>query len=219
MEDLLKYYMEKFNITDKDVDKKSHGNPKMYRPMAKELIGNQIIKKYDLFDILFPENIGVVREVGVKAQKAGVDYIIYFPTLDENNKKKIYVDLKSLVGEDYHMTESDYLTDYMGTRKYDMIGAPVELYQNGIYTNSSSKYTDFVLYTFATKSGIYYSLVSYRKIQEISLANIREVVKDSNGETARWTWKGNIYKVHTSNNGSGRYIKVPFKTNQIVINR
>lgn len=173
-------------------------NENGYRTAAKEMIGEKIIQKFHLFDILFPENIGFKKITDKKRQKAGADYIIYYP----NNE--YYIDLKVCFGPSYTMKMEDYLkpTRIIGYQP----AIPVEIYQNDIFTNNSCKITDYMLYLIIDENGLRAYLIDYNVIRKISKEHKGEIKVENN--VAKKVQTG-TFKWYTSNNGSGIYIKIP----------
>lgn len=117
-----------------------------------------------------------------ETQLSGIDLIV-----DDS----INIDLKSLIGNAYTLTSDD---NPFWDGKYTPC-IVVELYQNGVFTNTKDKKTDYVLYYVGDKIEDKFILVDYAEIKRIS--NIELFTK-------KHVW-------HTSNNGTGIYIKVPLR--------
>lgn len=194
-------YFEKFEIDrEKAVRRAIVKTPNGITTAMTEMLGEKIIKVFSLWDRLFPENNGYKRATSKKMQKSGVDFEIF------TDNGSIYIDLKVCVGPDYSMSLEDYNTELANFEESKAI--PVEIYQNGIFTNSNGKLTDYMLYIIADSKGISYLLISYKEIQKISYEHRKQV--ENLGTTARLVNKGQ-YKWHKSNNGTGIYVKVPIK--------
>jgi hypothetical protein len=161
------------------------------RTAKKEIIGEKVIKKYDLINRIFPENTGFKKVLSEKLQKCGCDYEVFF------NKESIYLDLKSLVGEDYDMKNKDY-RDGLEHDNQGKKGIALEIYQNGIFTNVN-KLTDYFIYTICDKDGIFYYPISYKKVVDICKKYIIHM----------GVVPVNEYTMYQSNNGTGLYIKYP----------
>lgn len=200
--------MNEFGITREKASKRIVGRPTENAVItaAKELVGEAIIKRYDLWDMLFPNNVGYKAIRGKKLQKAGVDFEIFL-----EDGTSVYVDLKSNLGPDYHMTQKDIKLNATPDQLNDM-GLVIELYQNGIWTNSSSKLTDYQLHVTYQDDGIYFALVPYEYIMKEALKH-KKTYKDY-GEFCKVYWPGD-YVAHISNNGSGVYIKIPYDFTKI----
>jgi hypothetical protein len=199
-------YFDKFGIDMEKASKKALvKNENGTITAATEMCGDIYIKKEHLFDVIFPDNIGYKKETRKKFQKAGVDYIVYLPDNEE-----VYVDIKVCVGPDYSMQPDDYNKLYRDSYKENTKGIPLEIYQNDIFTYSKGKLTDYVLFIIMDKDGIVYNNIQYETIRNIALAHKKNL--DTRGGDATWINKGKM-TWHTSNNGSGIYIKWPIVTN------
>lgn len=192
---------ESLNITEEEIRKNTLVDTRNgWRTSLKELIGNALIKKYNIFDKLIPNNVGYKKILNKKLQKSGCDFEVF---LDDDTS--IYVDLKSLIGEDYSMVETD-LVDL--PVKSGEKGIVVEIYQNDIFTNAGYKMTDKVLYIICDKHGIIACLCDYKEIVDISKRHKGNLAVDNGVAFRKQTGE---YKWHQSNNGSGIYIKVPVR--------
>ena len=116
----------------------------------------------------------------IDVQKSGIDMIV-----DDS----INIDLKSLIGPAYTITDDD---NPFWDGKYTPC-IVVELYQNGVFTNTNNKKTDYVLYYVGDKIEDKFVLVDYAEIKRISNTELF---------TKKHIW-------HESNNGTGIYIKIP----------
>lgn len=63
---------------------------------AVEMVGEEALKRDNIFDMFFPKNIGHKKETDFRLQKKGIDFTVW----DENNKP-IFIDLKVCIGPDY----------------------------------------------------------------------------------------------------------------------
>lgn len=203
VKDLTEELAEYFNVTDEQAKKYAvKKDAPGIRVAKKELIGEAYIKKEHIFDILFPNNIGFKKITNKKLQKAGADYIIFLPN-DEN----VYIDIKSCIGKDYTMKTEDYVKPTRVIKGQDAI--PVEIEQYGVFSNFSSKITDFILYLLFDESGMRYYLVDYHNvIVPISKEHKGKIVVKDGKAYKEQTGK---YKWHFSKNGTGLFIKVPAK--------
>lgn len=89
------------------------------RTALKELVGEKIIKKYQIWEHFFPDYESVKKVTTKKLQMEGVDFIINEDT---------FIDLKSDIGPDYGNI------------------IPLEIRQNGVFTMLSNKKTDWLLH-------------------------------------------------------------------------
>lgn len=201
--DYLDLYAQTFGITTEKAEKhRLVENENGTRTAKKELIGEAIIKKYHIFDKLFPNNNGFKKISDKKHQKAGVDYEVYL------GDDTIYIDLKSLVGPAYTMAPEDYADNDIDEPVKKAVA--LEVYQNHIFTNSKGKLTDYFLFTIADKDGIFYYLMSYDTARSICMEHIHKYRNvEIDGTVYAKAVTDGRYKLYTSNNGSGEYIKVP----------
>ena len=195
-------YFKKFDIDKTKAEKRALvKNDNGITTAMTEMLGEKIIKQFHIFDELFPENIGYKKVVSKKFQKAGVDYEVY------NENETLYIDIKVCVGPDYSMNADDFnnTSDVLESK-----AVPIEIYQNNVFTNTKGKLTDYMLYIIADNSGISYLLLSYEDVMKISMDHKRQIeyFYTEKGKIAKYINKG-AYKWHTSNNGSGIYIKFP----------
>ena len=114
-----------------------------------------------------------------ETQLSGIDIIV---------DSSINVDLKSLIGNAYTITDED---TPLWDGKYEPC-IVVELFQNGVFTNSNEKKTDYVLYYVGDDIEEKFVLVDYAEIKKISVTDLY---------SKKHVW-------HTSNNSTGVYIKV-----------
>ena len=175
--------------------------PSSERTTAKEKWGEKAIKENHLWDILFPNNLGFKKITDKRQQKLGVDFKIHTETGDVN------VDIKVLIGSNY--TE----------------GLPVEIYQRPvreadvpssyIFTNRSSKLTDWMMYIVLDKVGFRVYKIPYDIVRTVSLKykwHFEEVM----------TNKGLCYKcikdpaLQKSFNGTGYFVKINFDEYRMV---
>ena len=190
----LKYI---YNIDDETIAKRALVDSENGRKTAlKELIGEAVIKRFTLWNRLFPNYQSVKKITSKKNQKDGIDFMV---TTEDGT---IYnIDLKSLVGNyEWDGTErSDGKTF-----EQDVIRAPIELRQNGIFTNTSSKKTDYLLYIWTDPDTAQstYSLLDYKMISDVSYKCDKVVCENKKVEPLP-------YIHHTSNNGTGEYILFP----------
>ena len=195
-------YFKKFDIDRTKAEKRALvKNDNGITTAMTEMLGEKIIKQFHIFDELFPENTGYKKVVSKKFQKAGVDYEVY------NENETLYIDIKVCVGPDYSMNADDFnnTSDVLESK-----AVPIEIYQNNVFTNTKGKLTDYMLYIIADNSGISYLLLSYEDVMKISMEHKRQIeyFYTEKGRIAKYINKG-AYKWHTSNNGSGIYIKFP----------
>lgn len=165
---------------------------------ATEMVGEKLLKKYNIFDKLFPNNTGYKKITNKKQQKAGVDYVVF------NGDDETYIDIKVCVGPDYSIKPEDF--NNQPQRLISSVAVPVEIYQNNVFTNVKGKLTDYVLYLIIDQSGYYFYMISYDELRQISLEH--KIVHEVDNNVIVKRNKGK-YKWHTSNNGSGCYIKIP----------
>lgn len=118
----------------------------------------------------------------IDIQKSGIDLII---------DSSINVDLKSLIGIAYTITDED---NPLWDGKYTPC-IVIEISQNNVFTNTNDKKTDYVLYYIGDKIEEKFVLVDYAEIKRISNTELF---------TKKHVW-------HESNNGTGIYIKVPLR--------
>lgn len=111
---------KEFNVTEESVQRRSLVNTENGRKTAlKEIIGEKAIKRYNVWERLFPGYNSVKRCTSTKLQRAGVDFII-----DEDT----FIDIKVDSGPDYGNI------------------IPVEIRQNKYFTMLPSKKTDYILH-------------------------------------------------------------------------
>ena len=199
--EIKRAFFEKFSIDMQKAAKKAliKDNENAIVTAATEMCGDKYIKQEHLFDKLFPENIGYKKETRVKQQKAGCDYIVHMP-----NDEELYIDIKVCIGPSYNMTEDDY--NNKSQADTTIKGVPIEIYQNGYFTFSKGKLTDYVLFIIMDNDGITYSLFSYDEIYKIAYAHRKQW--DTRGGSATQINRG-IMHWHRSNNNTGIYIKWP----------
>lgn len=188
----LKFY---YDISDEEVNKRALFDSENARKTAlKELIGEKAISKGRLWNILFPDYESKRRITSKKNQLDGVDYMI---TASDGTVYNI--DLKCVQGD--YSWDGTETSDHLRFDK-DVLRAPVEIRQNGIFTNLSKKKTDYLLYVFHQPDGVYYSLLSYEMIVNFSRQCDAIVCKNNH-------LKQNTFIHHTSFNGTGDYVLFP----------
>lgn len=190
--DILEYYKDFFNVNMDDVLKRrATYDENSVKTATKEYIGEIIIKKYGLFDILFPNNNGYKKVCSKKLQKCGCDYEVFL-----NNDNSVFIDLKSLVGENYDMKPRDYRDNVLHDEGKK--GVAIEVYQYGIFTNVS-KMTDYILYTLCDKDGISYCLIPYESVEKLTKKYVIHM----------GIFPQEKYTMQYSFNKTGIYIKYP----------
>ena len=207
-------YFDEFNIDLDKAKKRALVNSENGMiTAATEMLGEAIIKKYRLWNELFPNYQSVKKATSKKNQTDGIDYFI---TEEDNNV--VNVDIKVCCGpdfsfnKDYCYRKPEYYHTVKPTEGTISKQAPIELKQNGCRTFISRKKTDYVLFIFADTNGISYTSISYDKILNIvdECISRYEDVKDEHGLTRRtYNDERGLYKHYTSNNGSGEYICYP----------
>lgn len=190
----LKYI---YNIDDETIAKRALVDSENGRKTAlKELIGEAVIKRFTLWNRLFPNYQSVKKITSKKNQKDGIDFMVIAEDGTVYN-----IDLKSLVGNyEWDGTErSDGKTF-----EQDVIRAPIELRQNGIFTNLPSKRTDYLLYIWTDPDTAQstYSLLDYKMISDISYKCDKVVCENKKMEPLP-------YIHYTSCNKTGEYILFP----------
>ena len=180
---------------------------------ATEMLGEAIIRKFKLWNELFPNYQSVKKATSKKNQTEGIDFFI-----TEEDGNVVNVDIKVCCGPDFSFNK-DYC--YRNPECYRTIGptegninkqAPIELKQNGVRTFTSRKKTDYILFIFADTYGVSYANLSYENILTIVDENIGkyEYIVDERGfEKKVFNTNRGIYKHYTSNNGSGEYVCHP----------
>ena len=179
---------------------------------ATEMLGEAIIRKFKLWNELFPNYQSVKKATSKKNQIEGIDFFI-----TKEDGTVVNIDIKVCCGSDFSFNK-DYC--YRNPECYRTVKvvkgtinkqAPIELKQNGVRTFTSRKKTDYILFIFADTYGISYANLSYEKILTIvdgciskyNYVNehgfVRKVFNEERGP----------YKHYTSNNGSGEYVCYP----------
>lgn len=116
----LSVLANEFKVTDLLAQHRALVNTENGRRTAmKEIIGEKAIKRYNVWERLFPGYTSVKRCTSVKLQRSGVDFII-----DEDT----FIDIKVDIGPNYENI------------------IPVEIRQNKYFTMLSSKKTDYILH-------------------------------------------------------------------------
>jgi hypothetical protein len=174
--------MHQYDLTEEDVAPHALVNTDNgWRTAVKECAA---IKRMNQFKVLsqFFGNCRYKWVTDKETQLSGIDLII---------DSSINVDLKSLIGNAYTITDED---NPFWDGKYDPC-IIVEISQNNVFTNTNDKKTDYVLYYIGDKIEEKFILVDYAEIKHIS--NIELFTK-------KHVW-------HTSNNDTGIYIKIPLR--------
>lgn len=159
----------------------------------KEKVGEAVIEKYDLWNVLFPGNIGVEKVTDKKRQKMGLDFIVTMPN------ERIGIDLKSLVGE-FHMEVEDF-KDMPTRNDLKQFGASYEVSQLGKFSTGPDKKNKYFLYTLVGTWGIRYALIPKVEVEA-------ECCKYWNTGRNKLYGTGK-YNTRTSNNGTGVYVMIP----------
>lgn len=171
--------MYKYNLTEEDVEPHVLVNTENgWRTATKECAAVKRMKESKALSYFFG-NCRWKWAADKETQLSGVDLIV---------DSSINVDLKSLIGSAYTITDKDNI---FWDGKYDPC-IVVELYQNGVFTNSNEKKTDYVLYYIGDDIEEKFVLVDYAEIKKISIMDLY---------SKKHVW-------HTSNNSTGIYIKV-----------
>lgn len=187
--------------TYEDVIAEINEKPTSERTTSKEKWGENAIKENHLWDILFPNNLGWKKITDKRQQKLGVDFKIHTVTGDVN------VDIKVLIGSDY--TE----------------GLPLEIAQRPVrepdipssyvFTNRSSKLTDFIVYIVLDKVGFRVYKIPYNVIHD-------ESVKYKFRYEETMSNKGLCYKcildpaLQKSWNNTGYFVKINLDTYKVI---
>ena len=158
------------------------------RTALKELIGEkraaEACKRY------FKDFKSIKKVATKQEQLDGIDYIV---TLKD--KSKVNIDLKSCVG--------DYTTEHAGLMK-----APLELRQNGYFTNINKK-TDYFLYIWHNSDGsVRYAFLKYCFVSEVCKRADHIVCKNRGITPLKFAH-------YTSNNNSGEYIILNVKAESL----
>lgn len=192
---MMKYIYE-------DVIEDINNQPASDRTTAKEKWGEKALKENNLWDILFPNNLGWKKITDKRQQKLGVDFKIHTESGDVN------VDIKVLIGPDYSE------------------GLPVEIYQRPIreadipssytFTNRSSKLTDWMVYIVLDRNGFSVYKIPYGIVRTVSLKYKfhYEEVMTNKGLCTKCTKDPALQK---SFNGTGYYVKVMFDEYKVSI--
>ena len=171
--------MYKYGLTEEDVAPHVLINTQNgWRTATKECAAIKRMKESKVLSYFF----GSCRWKWVtdkETQLSGVDLIV---------NGSINVDLKSLIGRAYTITEED---NPLWDGQYDPC-IVIEMFQCGVFTHSIEKKTDYVLYYIADDIEEKFILVDYAEIKKISTIDLYD---------KKHVW-------HTSNNSTGVYIKV-----------
>lgn len=178
-----------------------NNKPTAERTTEKEKWGEKAIKENNLWDILFPNNLGWKKITDKRQQKLGVDFKIFTENGDVN------VDIKVLIGPDYSE------------------GLPVEIYQRPVreadipssytFTNRSSKLTDWMVYIVLDINGFSVYKIPYDIIRMVSLKYKfhYEEVMTNKGLCTKCVKDSALQK---SFNGTGYYVKTFFEDYKII---
>ena len=178
---------------------------------ATEMLGEAIIRKFKLWNELFPNYQSVKKVTSKKNQTEGIDFFI-----TEEDGNVVNIDIKVCCGSDFSFNK-DYC--YRKPECYRTVKsvkgtinkqAPIELKQNGVRTFTSRKKTDYILFIFADVYGISYVNLSYEKVLTI----VDECISSYNyvnehGFVKKVYEERGPYKHYASNNGSGEYVCYP----------
>lgn len=171
---MQKYYLDLEDVEPHVLVNTENG----WRTAVKECAAVKKMKEYRALSHFFG-NCRWKWVTDKSTQLSGVDLIV---------DSSINVDLKSLIGSAYTITDED---NPLWDGKYDPC-IVVELYQNNVFTNSNDKKTDYVLYYVGDDIEEKFVLVDYAEIKRISGTELF---------TKKHVW-------HVSNNSTGIYIKV-----------
>lgn len=176
----LSFLMTKYDLTEDDIAPHVLVNTDNgWRTAAKECAALKVMNENKVLSHFFGDcHYKWITNIDV--QKSGIDMIV-----DDS----INIDLKSLIGPAYTITDDD---NPFWDGKY-MPCIVIELYQNGVFTNTNNKKTDYVLYCVMDEIEEKFILVDYNEIKRISATEV--YIK-------KHVW-------HESKNKSGIYIKVP----------
>ena len=161
--------------------------------IGKEKQAEAALFRNNIFEQMFPNITSLEKVYDKERQLSGIDYII-----KSNTGECINVDLKTQIGTDYKMHEHDYVgSPDRGYQNTDGIVIEIDQYAGGkwSHTNTEDKATDYMLYYVKDLHGERCYLIGYQSIVRMS---------EKHSEAA------DRYVEHTSFNGTGHYIKVPF---------
>ena len=189
--EMKKRYFTEFNIDLEKARKRALVNSENGMiTAATEMLGEAIIRKFRLWNRLFPNYQSVKKATSKRNQKDGIDY---FVTLEDDTV--INIDIKVCCGPDFSLDKNQCYKEPEKQRTLSSMNqAPIELKQNGFRTFTNRKKTDYLLFIFADCNGISYANLAYDDVLKIVDENIKD--------------KG-IYLHHISNNKSGEYICCP----------
>lgn len=184
---------------------------------ATEMLGEAIIRKFKLWNEIFPNYQSVKKATSKKNQTDGIDF---FVTAEDGTV--FNVDIKVCCGPDFNFNKEHC---YRNPENFRVIEpnaglinkqAPIELKQNGMRTFTSRKKTDFILFIFADNYGVSYANLSYENVLTIvdeSISRYEDTV-DEHGFTRKvYNEKRGIYNHYISNNKTGEYICFPIVAN------
>ena len=171
--------MYRYDLTEEDIEPHVLVNTENgWRTATKECAAIKRMKESKALSYFFG-NCRWKWVTDKETQLSGVDLIV---------DGSINVDLKSLIGSAYTLTDKD---NPLWDGKYNPC-IVVELYQNNVFTNSNDKKTDYVLYYIGDDIEEKFVLVDYAEIKKISTVSLYD---------KKHVW-------HTSNNSTGIYVKV-----------
>ena len=180
--------------------------------VATEMLGEAIIRKFKLWNELFPNYQSVKKATSKKNQKEGIDFFI-----TKEDGTVVNIDIKVCCGTDFSFSK-DYC--YRNPECYRTVKlikgtinkqAPIELNQKGVRTFTSRKKTDYILFIFADTYGISYANLSYEKVLTIVDGCISKYkyVNEHGFVRKVFDEERGPYKHYTSNNESGEYVCHP----------
>ena len=178
---------------------------------ATEMLGEAIIRKFKLWNDLFPNYQSVKKVTSKKNQTEGIDFFI-----TEEDGNVVNIDIKVCCGSDFSFHKEYCYRKPECHRTIKCVKgtinkqAPIELKQNGVRTFTSRKKTDYILFIFADTYGISYANLSYEKVLTIVDGCISEYkYVNEHGFVRKVYEERGSYKHHTSDNGSGEYVCHP----------
>ena len=195
--DIKKRYFTEFNIDLEKARKRALVNSENGMiTSATEMLGEAIIRKFRLWNRLFPNYQSVKKATSKRNQRDGIDF---FVTLEDDTV--INIDIKICCGPSFSLDKNQCYKEPEKQRVIASLNqAPIELKQNGFRTFTSRKKTDYLLFIFADSNGISYAILEYDDVLKIVDENIKD-----NG----------IYLHHISNNKSGEYICYPVAVSKL----
>lgn len=209
LSDIKKSYFEDFGIDlEKAKQKSKFKDENGVITKATEMLGEKIIKKYQLFDLKFADNLGFKKECNPTYQRSGIDYWIF-----GKDGNKITVDVKTNVGTNYYMKQDDY-NSKEDILKGDIKGIPLEIYQYNEFTHPRNKLTNWLLNIVCDTDGIWVKWLDYATVSSVCYDHTRRY-KVHEGKVG--IYNDGTYSWHISNNNSGIYIKYPVKEDMYLV--